>query len=296
MAQREGQSVLRSYTPTIEGDTLYYEVRGQGPALLMIAGAGGESDVYGPVAERLADAYTVITYDRRANGRSTNHPPQNFEIGQQSRDALAVLAAAGATSAFVFGNSSGAIIALEMATTEPRAVRAVVAHEPPCARVHPQARQWQRFFARVYLNAYRFGSSLALVQFMFGAQLPVLPLIRARRALGRPQRGERRISRRESGEILAKQELLPVTNYLPDVARIKQNGVPVFMAVGQWGLDRKKWYVEVARILAAQLGGELVVFPGHHGSFMDLADPWSATLRDVLRRAEGGNRASEAAA
>jgi hypothetical protein len=40
--------------------------------------------------------------------------PQNFEVSQQSRDAVAVLRAAGETSAFVFGNSSGAVIALDL--------------------------------------------------------------------------------------------------------------------------------------------------------------------------------------
>jgi pimeloyl-ACP methyl ester carboxylesterase len=43
--------------------------------------------------------------------------PQHFEVSQQSRDAVAVLRAAGETSVFVFGNSSGAVIALDMAKT-----------------------------------------------------------------------------------------------------------------------------------------------------------------------------------
>jgi pimeloyl-ACP methyl ester carboxylesterase len=277
-----------AYTAVVDGDALYYEVRGQGPPLLLIPGAGGDADQFAPVAALLADEYTVITYDRRANARSTMHPPQNFEVSQQSRDAVAVLAAAGETSAFVFGNSSGAIIALDMATTQPQAVRAVVAHEPPCARVHPQAKRWQRFFASVYLTACRFGSSLALIRFIFGIQVPVLQLIQARRALGpRAQRGERWISAKDAADILAKHELLPVTNYLPDVERIKRNGVSVIMAAGAWGLARNTWYVETARILAQQLGCELATFPGHHGSFMDMPDAWAVTLRRVLHQAEG---------
>jgi pimeloyl-ACP methyl ester carboxylesterase len=45
--------------------------------------------------------------------------PQNFEISQQSRDAVAVLRQLGETSALVFGNSSGAVIALDLAKTQP---------------------------------------------------------------------------------------------------------------------------------------------------------------------------------
>jgi len=244
------------------------------------------------VADRLADEYKVITYDRRANARSTMNVPQNFEISQQSRDAVAVLRAVGEASAFVFGNSSGAVIALDMARTQPQAIRAVVAHEPPIPRMLPNARKWQRFFASVYLSSFRIGSSLAALQFMIGVELPVRQLINATKGvnLHREQSSVRYISAQESSEFLVRQELLPVTNYLPDVERIRQNGVKVVMAVGQWGLDRKKWYVEAAQILARQLGCELVTFPGHHGSFMDMPDEFAATLRSVLHKAGGTNQ------
>lgn len=278
---------VQSGRVTTEGDNLYYEVRGQGKALLMIPGAGGDADRYAAVADILADEYRVITYDRRANARSTMNEPQNFEVSQQSRDVVAVLRAAGETSAFIFGNSSGATIALDVAKTQPQAARAVVAHEPPLARIHPQARKWQRFFAGVYLTAFRFGGTLAMLQFMFGIEVPVRKLIKASRAGGpRVPDGERRVSPKNAADVLAKQELLPITNYLPDVERIKQNGVRVFMAVGRWGMERKAWYVETAQILAEQLGCELVTFPGHHGSYMDMPVEWATTLRGILKKAE----------
>ena len=281
------QSIVQSYRVTTEGDELYYEVRGQGQPLLMIAPAGGDGWQYSFVADILADEYKVVTYDRRANARSTMNDPQNFEISQQSRDAVAVLRAAGENSAFVFGNSSGAVIALDMAKTQPQAVRAVVVHEPPIARVHPNARKWQRFFASVYLTAFRFGSSLAALRFMLGVELPVRQLIKATREVNihREQSSVRYISSKDAADFLVKQELLPVTNYLPDVERIKQNGVRVFIAVGTWAQERKTWYAQAAHMLAEQLGCELVTFPGHHGSYMDLPDEWAATLRSVLHKA-----------
>jgi len=281
------QSIVQSYRVTTEGDELYFEVRGQGQPLLMIAPAGGDGWQYSFVADILADEYKVVTYDRRANARSTMNDPQNFEISQQSRDAVAVLRAAGEDSAFVFGNSSGAVIALDMAKTQPQAVRAVVVHEPPIARVHPNARKWQRFFASVYLTAFRFGSSLAALRFMLGVELPVRQLIKATREVNihREQSSVRYISSKDAADFLVKQELLPVTNYLPDVERIKQNGVRVFIAIGTWAQERKTWYAQAAHMLAEQLGCELVTFPGHHGSYMDMPDEWAATLRSVLHKA-----------
>src|SRR5437667_5664285 len=129
------QVTVKSGRVTTEGDDLFYEVRGQGQPLLMIAPGGGDGWQYSFVADILADEYKVINYDRRANARSTMNFPQNFEISQQSRDAVAVLCAVGETSAFVFGNSSGAVIALDMAKTQPQAVRAVIVHEAPITRV-----------------------------------------------------------------------------------------------------------------------------------------------------------------
>jgi pimeloyl-ACP methyl ester carboxylesterase len=223
---------VQSHRVTTEGDELYYEVRGQGQPLLMIPGGTGDGEYYAAAADILSDEYKVITYDRRANARSTMNDPQNFEISQQSRDAVAVLRAADEQSAFVFGNSSGAVIALDMAKTQPQAVRAVVSHEPPTARVHPKARKWQRFFAGVYRMAFWFGGPLAMLRFDFSLILPGLPirqLIKAqttvKHAKSHGEKGsERRISSRDASDFLAKQELLPVTNYLPDVAMIKRNG------------------------------------------------------------------------
>jgi pimeloyl-ACP methyl ester carboxylesterase len=281
------QVTIHSGRVTTEGDSLFYEVRGQGQPLLMIAPGGGDGWQYSFVADILADEYKVITYDRRANARSTMNDPQNFEISQQSRDAVAVLHAAGETSAFVFGNSSAAVIALDMGKTQPQALLAVVAHEAPLPRMLPDARKWQRFFAGVYLNAFRFGPSLAALQFMLGVDLPVRQLIKATAPANahRKQSSEPYLSDKTATEVLVKLELLPVTNFLPDIKQIKQNGVKLFIAVGEWALNKKTWYARADQILAEELGCELVTFPGHHGSFMDMPEQWAAALRRVLHKA-----------
>ncbi len=64
-----------------ESGEIHYEVRGQGPPLLMIHGSGLDAGGFSPVADILSDVYMVITYDRRGNSRSTGNGPQNFEIG-----------------------------------------------------------------------------------------------------------------------------------------------------------------------------------------------------------------------
>ncbi|GHU83709.1 hypothetical protein FACS1894196_3990 [Clostridia bacterium] len=99
--------------------------------LLTIAGGGGDGDSFLPLADALCGQYKVITYDRRANARSTDTPAEAFSVAQQGRDALAILMAAGEESAFVLGCSSGAMIALEFVRAYPAAVRKILLYEPP---------------------------------------------------------------------------------------------------------------------------------------------------------------------
>jgi pimeloyl-ACP methyl ester carboxylesterase len=276
---------VRIGSVTTEGDELYYEVRGHGLPLLMIPGGSGDGRIYSFVADILSNEYMVITYDRRANASSTRNNPQNFEISQQSRDAVAVLRAAGESSAFVFGCSSGAIIALDMAKTQPQAVRAAVVHEPPTVRVLPDSEKWLSYFASLYHGSFQFGGIISLLRFVW---MLGLPLITAMRKMDLPH--ESASKRAADDEFFLKQELIPVINYKPDINLIKQNGVKVFMAVGKWTLDHQKVYGRTAPILAEMLGCELVIFPGHHVSYVDMPNEWAAVLRSVLHQAIGVNQ------
>lgn len=275
---------LQTGRVSIDGDELFYEVRGSGEPLLMIAPAGGDGWQYARVAELLADRYRVIAFDRRANGRSTINAPQNFSIAQQSDDAVAVLQAVGEESAHVFGNSSGAVIALDLAIRHPKRARTVVAHEAPLPRLHPKAERWQRFFAEVYLTSFRFGPTWAALQFMLGAQLPVRALIGATREVNAHRKAsvEPYLSDRVAAEVLTRWELLPVTNYLPDVEALRRVAVRLVIAVGEWGLKKRAWYVEADRLLAERVGCDLTTFPGHHGAFLDQPEAFAAALRSVL--------------
>ena len=53
----------------------------------------------------------------------------------------------------------------------------------------------------------------------------------------------------------------------------------------QMFLEKKRFYAQTAQILAEKLGCEMVTFPGHHSSFMDMPNEWAAMLRSVLHKA-----------
>jgi pimeloyl-ACP methyl ester carboxylesterase len=280
-----GKKVMKVKT---EGDEIYYEVRGKGLPLLMIPGGGGDGGAYSFVTDILSDEYKVITYDRRACARSTMSFPDHFDIAQQSRDAAAVIHAAGEESAFIFGNSSGAVIALDMAATQPQAVRGVIAHEPPLARIHPNAQKWQKFFQGVYASSFRFGNSIAMLRFTIGIGMDYkfADAFRAARTARKERmrnRGEY-LDQRKVMDFFIKQELLPVTNYEPDIEHIKENRIKVIMAAGKRSLAKRRFYAEAAQILAEKLSCEFVEFPGHHGSFVDVPNEWATTLKKSVRR------------
>lgn len=282
---------IQSGIVSTEGDALYYKARGAGKPILFIAPGGGNGDDYLPVANLLADSYQVITYDRRANARSTRHFPNEFSIRQQSRDAVAVLKALGITKALVAGNSSGAVIALDMATAFPAYVHAAIIHEAPIPSVLPEAEKWKEFFVSCYELAKAKGASAGAKRFFFGVELPAYPLLWATIKLRVFRKKERlendppRISAAEATDVLLKNELLPVTGYEPDFETVKAGGAKLYIGCGQYGLKRNAWYAQAARILAEELSCEMVAFPGHHGSFMNRPAQWAKTIRETAQKA-----------
>ena len=140
-------------TLKVPGASLYYEVRGSGPVLLLICGGIYDAEGFAGLAERLAADRTVVTYDRRGNSRSPlSGPPADLIVEEQADDAYRLLGAVGVTEdepADVFGNSSGAEIALELAARYPGMVRTVVAHEPPVFELLPDFDHWRTVLAQV---------------------------------------------------------------------------------------------------------------------------------------------------
>jgi pimeloyl-ACP methyl ester carboxylesterase len=78
-------------------------------------------------ARELAHRFTVLSYDRRGRGDSGDTPP--WAIDCEIEDLSALIAAAGG-SAFVFGNSSGGLLALD-AAARGLPISKLALYEPP---------------------------------------------------------------------------------------------------------------------------------------------------------------------
>lgn len=77
-------------TASVNGVELFYEVEGEGPPLLLIAGLGANSSSWATIKPLLKSRFTCITFDNRGVGRSAV-PAGPYTIDQMADDAAALI-------------------------------------------------------------------------------------------------------------------------------------------------------------------------------------------------------------
>jgi pimeloyl-ACP methyl ester carboxylesterase len=250
---------------------LYYEVRGSGPPLLLIMGATGDAGHFATVAEALADEFTVVTYDRRANSRSSRPAGWGTTTpAEQADDAAGLLRALELAPAAVFGTSSGAICALSLLLRHPELVQAATLHEPPMLTVLERADVVQ-----------------AAIEELVGAGMaaggPPLALERFWRfAAGdanweelEPGLRERMLGNAET--FLGVERTLE--SYRPDDATLAALAIPVQVLLS----DQSHWFLaEVDEWLASRLGVDVSLTPGTHTPYHDHPHELAQTIRSFL--------------
>lgn len=110
-----------------DGTSIAFERSGEGPPLVLVGGALTDRSAGAPLAAHLAPHFTVYTYDRRGRGESGDTEP--YAVEREFDDLEAIIDEVGG-SAFVFGMSSGAILALE-AAIRGLAIERLALYEPP---------------------------------------------------------------------------------------------------------------------------------------------------------------------
>ena len=93
-----------------DGTTIGFDRLGQGPPVVLVCGGSVDRMSNAPVAELLAADHTAFNYDRRGRGDSGDTQP--YAVDREIEDIAAVVDAAGG-SAFLYGTSSGAVLALK---------------------------------------------------------------------------------------------------------------------------------------------------------------------------------------
>jgi pimeloyl-ACP methyl ester carboxylesterase len=151
-----------------DGTTIAFDRLGVGTPVILVSGASTARSIHTQLAELLAGDFTVFNYDRRGRGDSGDTPP--YSIEREDEDLHAVVTEAGGAAA-VFGNSSGAVLALHAAAAGLPLTKLAL-WEPPFM-VDPDAPRRQREYVAQLtelLDAGRRGDAMAL--FMKTVGLP----------------------------------------------------------------------------------------------------------------------------
>ncbi len=152
---------------TVPGAQVYYEVEGSGPLLILIPGASGTGESFRPLISHLTAHYQVVIYDRRGFSQSKLGGPQDYahRLATDADDVRRLIERVTDQPAMVFGNSSGALVALEVLIRFPERVQTVIVHEPPIVSLLPDAGEWLAFFDKVYETSRKQGVPAAMHQF-----------------------------------------------------------------------------------------------------------------------------------
>lgn len=269
----------RSETLKVPGAIIYYEVRGSGPVLLMMPGGPATGSVFQEIAGNLAPHYTVVTYDPRGLGQSSLDGPIEPErlVETFADDVHRLLEAVGDDQAFVFSNSGGAVIGLELAARHAEQIQTLVAHEPP--RFGPPSEDRDKAGHEGLHETYRSrGVKAAMAKFMIEA------------GLGEPsQEMLESTSTNPDFDFFLGQYIVGLAKHQTDIRALKHGHCKIVPAVGS---DSRGEPAHLGGLgLAAILETKAEVFPGGHGGFMTHSAEFAAKLREVLT--EEGPRVAE---
>jgi pimeloyl-ACP methyl ester carboxylesterase len=253
---------------------LYYELRGDGPPLLLMMGASGYGGVFGRFAEFLAGDFTVVSYDRRGNGRSPRRAGWNATSPEeQADDAVALLAGLGLAPAAIFGTSSAGIFALSALIRHPESVRGVVLHEPALFALFDDPKDVRNRLTRLVQEGMEAGGPAKaferFLRFAAGdANWERLEPAAQKRMLA-------------SADTYFGVESGAFDSYLPDQETLASITTPVKLLVSS---QSHAFFAEAAARLAELLGVEVATTPGTHFPYLDHPQELAQTVKPFLRR------------
>jgi pimeloyl-ACP methyl ester carboxylesterase len=165
-----------------DGTTIAFDQSGQGPALILVGGAFEQRAMDSATAQLaalplLAQHFTLVHYDRRGRGDSTDTQP--YAVEREIDDIESLIDEAG-RSAFVFGISSGAALAFEAALALGRKVKKLAMYEPPYNDDDTARQAWMDYRKQLkkLLTADCRGDAVALFMMLLGMPAEHVPEMR----------------------------------------------------------------------------------------------------------------------
>ena len=261
----------------VPGARLYYEVRGHGPAVLLL-GSPMDADAFAPLADLLAGDHTVVTMDPRAIHRSSvddrdwdSTPPMRAD------DVARLLTHLDLGPAAAFGSSGGAVTLLALAEARPDLVHTVVAHEPPLDELL-EDREERRAVADAIVTAYLTeGRAAAWRLFLADANIDLPEPVFAE-IFGAPLEGHAAADE----DFFFRHEMRSTIEFAPDLDALRSGATRIVVGIGEQSTGQV--CDRTSRALARALGMEPVIFPGDHIGFTEDPAGFAPRLREVLTR------------
>lgn len=108
-----------------DGESLYYEVHGRGPPLVLVSGLNGVGAFWKPHLDVLSRGYTVVLHDHRGTGRSS--PSRiDYSVEQMTGDLVELLDHLEIGKADFVGHSTGGAICQVLGIERPERVRSLI--------------------------------------------------------------------------------------------------------------------------------------------------------------------------
>jgi pimeloyl-ACP methyl ester carboxylesterase len=275
---------MKSDTLKVPGASLYYEVRGSGPVLLMMPGGPADATTFRKIETDLATRWTVVTYDPRGLSRSAvDEPIDDSRMVQTYADDVHRLLSkvAGDTKSQVFASSGGAVVALELAARYPEQLDTVIVHEPPSPTLQPKPAEVRAAMEHVCDTCAAAGIWPAMQEFLVlvGAQQSGPPP--APQGEPTPEQQEAMAMMQRNMDFFFGRYIRNIARYEPDLDALKKSPCTIVPAIGAESTDG-----QLARTgsfgLATALGKNVTVFPGDHGGFDVRPAEFAARLLEVL--------------
>jgi pimeloyl-ACP methyl ester carboxylesterase len=277
------EATVQTATLKVPGATLYYEVRGSGPVLLCITGGPTDAGMFTDLAGRLAERYTVVTYDQRGHSRSTlDSEPEDIPVALHADDAAAVLGAVGTEPAYVYGNSGGGTIGLELVVRHSGLVRTLVAHETFLMELLPDAARWRSEFDDI-AELYRAEGVMAAMG-RFGAIVEEGgPRYSEEMQQAPPTPEAQEMMGRMAGnfDLFIAYELQLNGGYVPDLDALRHAPTRIVSAAGENSGEQAARRSAIA--LAERLGIPVTHLPGAHGGWGSDPQEFADRLHQVFQ-------------
>src|SRR2546428_9546419 len=269
-------------TVKVPGATLYYDVRGTGPARVAIPGGPADAGMFTALADQLADRYAVVTYDPRGHSRTVlDGAPEDVSVELHADDAARLIDAVGGEPAYVLGSSGGGTTGLELITRHADKVRTLVVHEPPVMEMLPDRERWRGIFADIHETYRSQGAFPAMGKFGLAVEEGG-PKYSEQQQQGEPSPEQAATMRRMLGnfDFFLAHEIRAIGGYVPDIAALKRSRDRIAIAGGRSSGEQGAY--RAARALADAIGVELTYFEGGHGGFGASDEAFAEKLHETL--------------